>query len=140
MTTPIRRCVAAALAVVALLGTAGCTADEIDVETASRAGERVTAPSGDVVATLTEGPEQDGVTMLDVVVTGADGTELFRTPEPYSSRHGVLLAWQPDDDVLWVLSSDVGTSRIDDDGDEWTQTWLTPETRDTVPEELAALR
>lgn len=140
MTSLIRTLVGAALATVALLGTTGCTAADTDVETANRAGEQVTAPSGDVVATLTEGPEQDGVTMLDVVVTDADGTELFSTPEPYSSRHGVLLAWQSDDDVLWVLSSDVGTSRIDDDGDGWAQTWLTPETRDTVPEEIAALR
>ncbi|NCT90985.1 hypothetical protein GXB85_08505 [Cellulomonas sp. APG4] len=140
MTSPTRRLVGAALAIATLLGATGCTASDTDAETATGAGEQVTAPSGDVVATLTEGTEQDGVAMLDVVVTDADGTELFRTPEPYSSRHGVLLAWQSDDDVLWVLSSDVGTSRIDDNGDGWTQTWLTPETRDTMPEEIAALR
>ncbi len=139
-----RRVAAAVLAALAVTGVAaasGCTqgGEEPAVQTANRAGQEVTSPSGDAVATLAAGPDDGGPT-LQVVVTSADGAELFRSDEAYSARHGVALAWQADGEVLWVLSSDVGTSYVRNGADGWTQTWLTPETRGDVPPEIAALR
>lgn len=142
-TTGRPRFAAAALALVGAIALAGCTSQTggaTDVDTANRSGQEVTSPSGDHTGTLVDGPEQDGVATLVVVVTGADGEEVFRTSDAYSTRHGVAIAWQSDDDVLWVLSSDVGTSRIEEAPSGWEQTWLTPETRDDVPPEIAALR
>ena len=138
----VRRVLAGALAVIMTVATAAaCTSSGGDtVNTARRAGQEVTAPSGDLIGTLVEGPAENGVATLVVVVTDGAGEEVFRAPEPYSTRHGVAIAWQSDGEVLWVLSSDVGTSRIERGPDGWAQTWLTPETRDAVPPEIDALR
>lgn len=110
------------------------------MDVANRAGQEVASPSVDHTASLQPAGEDGGVPMLAVVVTGADGEEVFRSEGAYSTRHGVAIAWQHDGEVLWVLSADVGTSRVESDGGAWTQTWLTPQTRDDVPPEIDALR
>lgn len=138
MTVP--RIVTAAVALMALT-LVGCSdRGGTTVDTANRVGQSVTSPSGDHLASLVEGPSDGGVGTAVVVVADAQGDELFRTPEPYSTRHGVAIAWQLDDDVLWVLSSDVGTSRVEQGASAWEQVWLTPATRGDVPPEIDALR
>lgn len=122
---------------ITLLGCHAATGgDTVDV--ANRSGQQVTSPTGAHLASL----RTDGdASMLAVVVTDADGQEVFRSEAGYSTRHGVAIAWQHDGEVLWALSSDLGTSYVapSDDG-PWRQTWLTPETRDDVPPEIDALR
>ena len=128
-------------AVGALALLTGCGKDATRVPVASAEGEQVASPSGEHVATLAAGPEQDGVGTLVVEVADDDGDVVFRSDEAYSTRHGVAVAWQSDGEVLWVLSSDVGTSRVEaGGGGTWEQTFLTPQTRDDVPPEIDALR
>jgi hypothetical protein len=99
------------------------------------------SPSGTFIASLEEGPEQNGVETRVVVISDANGREVFRDDYAYSTRHGVRVTWLSSADQLWILSSDVGTAHVDrqEDG-TWTKTAITPETADTVPEEIAELR
>ena len=128
------------LAVGALALLTGCGAGGAPVPVASAEGEEVASPSGEHVATLVAGPEQDGVGTLVVEIADGDGDVVFRSGEAYSTRHGVAVAWQSDGDVLWVLSSDVGTARVEASSGTWEQTFLTAQTRADVPPEIDALR
>lgn len=100
-----------------------------------------TAPSGEFTASLDDGPPQDGVPTHVVVITDADGTEVFRDDHAYSSRHGVGVTWLSSADQLWILSTDVGTAHVDRQADgTWVKTAITPSTADTVPDEIDRLR
>ncbi|WP_250445483.1 hypothetical protein [Actinotalea sp. C106] len=136
----VRAGLVAASAAVAAMVVAGCGGRSGDAELANSAGQSVAAPSGTVEAALVEGAPDGGVATLHVVIRGDAGDELFRSEQAYSTRHGVAIAWQDSGEVLWVLSSDVGTSRIEPDGDGWTQSFLGPQDRDDVPPEIDALR
>ncbi|OLF19352.1 hypothetical protein BU204_02865 [Actinophytocola xanthii] len=99
------------------------------------------SPSGEFTASLVAGPEQDGVATRVVVVTDTDGHEVFRDDYAYSTRHGVGVTWLSSADQLWILSADVGTAHVDRAADgTWTKTAISPETADTVPEEIERLR
>jgi hypothetical protein len=130
--------------VVALTVVAGCSLFGSDRDGDDRfvdMGSPRESPSGEFTASLAEGPAQDGVATRIVVVTDAGGQEVFRDDYAYSTRHGVGVTWLSSADQLWILSSDVGTAHVDQQTDgTWTKTAITPETADTVPEEIAELR
>jgi hypothetical protein len=87
----------------------------------NEAGRIITSPSGSATAEFLPGEIQNGVpTLVPVVRSG--GTVVFRSPLQYSTRHGVAMLWQESEDVLWILSSDVGTSRVEQQGATWSRT------------------
>ena len=132
-----RRAVAVAGAVLLLTG---CFGGGDQVPVASGVTDEVPSPSGGHVAGLEAGPAQDGAETLLVVIKDDTGAEVFRAAEPDSTGPGVAVAWQSSGEVLWVLSSDVGTSRIEASTVGWEQTFRTPETREDEPPEIDALR
>jgi hypothetical protein len=99
-----------------------------------------TAPSGRFVASVVDGPEQNGVPTQVVVISDDKGTEVFRDDYAYSTRHGVGVVWLSGRDQLWLLSSDVGTAYVEQGDSGWVKTAITPETRDQIPAEIAELR
>lgn len=98
------------------------------------------SPSGQFVATVVDGPLDDGVKTWVVVITDTSGAEEFRDTDRYSTRHGVGVTWLSTADELWLLSSDAGTSRVARTGDAWTKTRMTPETITQIPDEIKALQ
>lgn len=128
----------------ALTVVAGCSLFGSDRDGDDRfveVGRPKESPSSEFTASLAEGPSQNGVATRIVVVTDADEREVFRDDYAYSTRHGVGVTWLSSADQLWILSSDVGTAHIDRQTDgTWAKTAITPETRDTVPEEITKLR
>src|SRR5688572_16719902 len=95
----------AVAAVTAVL--AGCAAlfggDRTDQRFA-RPEEPCTSPSGQFVARVDLGPEQNGVPTWIAVITDRKGQEVFRDSDAYSSRHGVGITWLSGKDELWLLS------------------------------------
>lgn len=110
------RIVIAAGIVTAVAVLAGCSAlfggDRGADDRFARPGQPRTSPSGELVARVVPGPEQNGVETWVVVIEDRRGWEVFRDDYAYSSRHGVGVTWLSGADELWVLSSDVGTSSI----------------------------
>jgi hypothetical protein len=78
-------------------------------------------------------------TAIAVVITAMPaGCGLFRGSESGDDRFarpGVGITWLSSGDQLWVLSSDVDRAA---DG-TWIKTAITPETTDTVPDEIRGL-
>src|SRR5688572_19209794 len=99
-----------------------------------------TSPSGQFTASLKAGPEQGGVKTWSVVISDKDGAEVFRDPRDYSERHGVGVTWLSSSDQLWILSSDIGTSYVEQRDGAWVKTEITPETRGTIPDEIKKLK
>jgi hypothetical protein len=136
--------------VIALAVVAGCSLfgsdrgggdDGGDDDRFVQVGHPKTAPSGAYTASLDDGADQNGVATRIVVITDADGEEVFRDDYAYSTRHGVGVTWLSSADQLWILSSDVGTAHVDRQADgTWTKTGITPETKDTIPEDIDQLR
>ncbi len=139
-----RRRVRAALAgITLLLVLAGCT-----MFGRSRGGEDRFAtpgsprrsPSGTYTASVIPGTPQSGVSTWVVVISDGGGREVFHDDYAYSTRHGVGVTWRSDQDQLWLLSSDIGTAYVEPDADgAWVKTAITPQTRDTIPEEIRRL-
>lgn len=77
----------------------------------SELGQEVPAPSGTVSAVLDQAGEEIGVMLRD-----AEGNDIWADDFPYVKRMMPGLIWEQQneagEDVLWVLSSDLGTSRI----------------------------
>jgi hypothetical protein len=105
------------------------------------AGKPRTSPSGQFVASVKDGPEQNGVATWIVVIATSSGSVVFQDDQAYSRRHGVGVTWLSNRDQLWILSSDVGTAHVDQvGGATWVKTRITPDTANTVPEEIARLK
>ncbi|HEX2300684.1 MAG TPA: hypothetical protein VHH34_19635 [Pseudonocardiaceae bacterium] len=134
--------IVAVAAVAAVL--AGCAAtfggDRVD-ERFVRPEHPRTSPSGQFVARVEFGPEQNGVPTWIVLITGRAGHEVFRDSQAYSSRHGVGITWQHGKDELWLISSDVGTSSVRRDPDgTWHKEYPRPGHFDEdVPAEIREL-
>jgi hypothetical protein len=97
--------------------------------------------SGEFLALVEDGPVQNGVQTWVVVLVDSDGAEVFRDDYAYSTRHGVGVTWLSDEDQLWILSGDVGTAYVERNfGGVWVKAWITPKTRDDIPDEIEALR
>ena len=109
---------------VALLGTVlgGCSlfstaADPLGP--AREPGQVITAASGEVTAEFVPGADQNGVpTVVPVIRSG--GSTLFQDTQQYSTRHGVAMVWQDSADVLWILSGDVGSAKVERTGNTWS--------------------
>jgi hypothetical protein len=122
---------------------AGCGSARRSSEPPDRfvgAGSPRTSPSGQFVASVKDGPDQNGVPTWIVVIATASGRVVFEDDEAYSRRHGVGVTWLSNHDQLWILSSDVGTAHVDRAGaGAWVKTTITPDTVTTVPDEIARL-
>ena len=105
-----------------------------------RLGSPRASPSRRFSAALLSGPRQDGVETLVVVIKDESREVVFRDDRAHSARHGVGVTWLSGRDQLWILSADLGTSYVEDLGDGWQRVAITPETRATVPAEIAGLR
>lgn len=121
---------------------AGCSdRDDRDLRFAEPGASRA-SPSGDVMAVVELGPEQDGVPTWRPVILDGAGAAVFRDDEVYSTRQGgVAVTWLSDADQLWILSGDIGARHVDRGPDgTWRKTTITPDTLATVPTEIRRLR
>jgi hypothetical protein len=98
------------------------------------------SPSGQYIASVIAGPDQNGVATRVVVISDSAGKEVFHDDMPYSVRHGLGVTWLSTKDQLWILSGDIGTSYLQSDGSTWTRTSITPETTKDIPEEIQDLK
>ena len=57
---------------------------------------------------------------------------VFRDKNTYSIRHGVGLIWQHSEDTLWILSSDIGHSKVTLANGKWSKTF----TKEGIPPEV----
>lgn len=129
------RAVVWVLAVISVLG--GCTlfGDSDGLPLANAPGEQVQSPSGFVAALLPGTSSAGPADFVRVRITSAQGAEVFLDGEGYSLRHGVAAVWQSEGDVLWILSADVGDSRVSIVNGTWTKS---PGT--SPPPEIEALK
>jgi len=99
-----------------------------------------TSPSGEFIAHVADGPDDNGVATRVVVITDVDGRKVFRDDYAYSTRHGVGVTWLSSTDQLWILSADVGNAYVERRPDgTWSKTPITPENRNTIPPEIVEL-
>lgn len=140
MRAPIVLGAVAAAAAVLAGGAALFGGDRVD-ERFARPDHPRTSPSGQYVARVDLGPEQNGVPTWLVVITDRAGREVFRDSDTYSSRHGVGITWLSGTDQLWLISSDVGTSSVQRQADgSWRKTSPRPGHFDQdVPAEIREL-
>lgn len=98
-------------------------------------GERV-SPSGQFTAEFaSEGAGSDA--RVHPVIKDAGGTIVWADDERYLVRaHPLGVAWQSDEDVLWLLSSDIGTARVVQSNGVWVKDWEWT----TLPPDIEALR
>lgn len=98
------------------------------------------SPSGHYTASVDLGRNQNGVdTWVAVIRNNTTGTEVFRDPYAYSTRHGIGITWLSTNDQLWLLSGDVGTSHVDRQPDgTWVKANIYPDTAGDIPEEINA--
>ena len=88
-----------------------------------REGETRTSSSGRYTSEfLTE--EIDGKRNVYPVIKNSAGEVVWTDDKRYlMSAHPVGVVWQEDVDVLWLLSSDIGFSRVVEKDGEWVKDW-----------------
>jgi len=100
------------------MGLAACDAEEPEPAGPSpvtEVGQEVPAPSGEVSAVIDAAGEELGVMLRD-----AEGTDFWADDYPYAPGDPPGLVWELEQDVLWVLSAEIGTGRIaQDDAGSW---------------------
>lgn len=108
-------------AVISLTGCSSITKRGADVPwvTLERSAS---SPSGDFVASLETKHSDDGNTWIVPIIKDASGVAVYTDPG-YARRHSLLVMWEANRDVLWVVSSDVGSARIEVIDGVWTKTW-----------------
>ena len=88
-----------------------------------RDGETRTSSSGRYTSEFL-GEEIDGKRNVYPVIKNSAGEVLWSDDRRYlMSAHPVGVVWQKDADVLWLLSDDIGTSRVVEKGGEWVKEW-----------------
>lgn len=90
-------------------------------QVATRPGDTVASPGGYTATLVSGGKLSGGVEVAKVRISDSSGTVVFQDTEAYSLRHGVGVAWQASGDVLWILSADVGTSKVSVVDGRWTK-------------------
>lgn len=95
-------------------------------------GATQASPSGAFTAELQETTEK-GFTEYRPIITDASGNAVWQSETAFVERYFPGVAWEKDTDVLWILSSDVGNSRVEQTGSSWEQTFGS----DGMPEFLA---
>ena len=77
--------------------------------------------------------EIDGKRNVYPVIKNSAGEVLWSDDRRYlMSAHPVGVVWQEDADVLWLLSDDIGTSRVVEKDGEWVKEW----DWDTLPPDI----
>jgi len=90
-------------------------------------GETRTSPSGNYTVEFYD-EDIDGKRNLFPVIKDSDGEVVWSDDERYlMSAHPIAVLWQDDDDVLWLMSRDIGNARVMLTDDQWTKdrTWTT---------------
>jgi len=86
-------------------------------------GESRTSSSGQYTSEFFS-EDSDGQHLVYPVIKDAAGAVVWSDDERYlQSAHPVGVVWQEDADVLWLLSSDIGSSRVVQVDGEWTKDW-----------------
>lgn len=68
--------------------------------------------------------EIDGKPYVYPVIKDSAGEVVWSDDRRYlMSAHPVGVVWQEDADVLWLLSSDIGTSRVVAEDGKWVRDW-----------------
>ncbi|WIY83576.1 hypothetical protein [Propionimicrobium sp. PCR01-08-3] len=69
---------------------------------------------------------EDGNATYAVVIVDDNGREQWRSEKLYGDADGPGLFWESEADALWILSADLGTSKVSrDEAANWTQEWTT---------------
>ena len=70
------------------------------------------------------GEEIDGKRNVYPVIKNSAGEVVWSDDRRYLlSAHPVGVVWQEDADVLWLLSGDIGTSRVVEKDGKWAKEW-----------------
>ena len=100
-----------------------------DGETRTSASNRYTSEF------LTE--EIDGRRNVYPVIKNSAGEVVWSDDRRYlMSAHPVGVVWQEDADVLWLLSGDIGTSRVVEKNGVWVKDW----DWDTLPPDIKKIK
>ncbi|RTE50617.1 hypothetical protein [Actinobaculum sp. 352] len=90
-------------------------------------GETRTSPSGNYTVEFYD-EDIDGKRNLYPAIKDSDGEVVWSDDERYQmSAHPVRVLWQDDDDVLWLMSRDIGNARVMLTDGQWAKdrTWTT---------------
>lgn len=106
--------------VLAIFGLAACTGPDPAV---LRDGETRTSPSGGYTSEFLS-EQINGKRNVYPVIKDSSGTIVWQDDRRYlMSAHPVGVVWQEDEDVLWLLSSDIGHSKVVQVDGVWTKEW-----------------
>lgn len=123
--------VALAVVIVVAVATAPRTDPAVLVE-----GESRTSSSGRYASEFLS-EDSDGQHLVHPVIKDAEGTVVWSDDERYlMSAHPVGVVWQEDTDVLWLLSSDLGDSRVMQVDGGWTK----GKSQATPPPDIARIK
>ncbi|RTE50613.1 hypothetical protein [Actinobaculum sp. 352] len=100
-------------------------------------GSTLRSPSGEFSAKFSS-EQVDGKRYVYPVIVNTDGDIVWQDSERYlMSAHPVAVIWQEDNDTLWLLSSDIGTSRVvKETSGQWAKDW----DWDTLPIDIQKVR
>lgn len=120
MTRPWRT-TAVGLALTALLG--GCVGGGgVTDNPFVQKGQTQASPSGKYTASLRASSDK-GFTEYRPIITDASGTPVWENQTAFVERYFPGVTWAKDSDTLWVLSTDVGNSRVELKAGAWVQTF-----------------
>lgn len=106
--------------VLAIFGLAACTGPDPAVLCD---GETRTSPSGGYTSEFLS-EQINGKRNVYPVIKDSSGTIVWQDDRRYlMSAHPVGVVWQEDEDVLWLLSSDIGHSKVVQVDGVWTKEW-----------------
>lgn len=81
--------------------------------------------------------EIDGKRNVYPVIKNSAGEVVWSDDQRYLlSAHPVGVVWQEDADVLWLLSGDIGTSRVVEKDGKWVKEW----DWDTLPPDIKKIK
>lgn len=112
--------VAVAAAVATLL--VGCVGGRAADNPFLQKGETQTSGSGSYNATLRLHTDQ-GFDEYQPIITDVSGTPVWEDKTAFVQRNFPGVTWAKDADVLWILSGDVGNSRVERVNGTWVQTF-----------------
>ncbi|WP_314456392.1 hypothetical protein [uncultured Actinomyces sp.] len=122
----MRRWIEAGAALVAVvviaIGLVGCQGRGRD-SVVLREGEMRVSSSGRYTSEFLA-EEIDGRRNVYPVIKNSAGEVVWTDDQRYlMSAHPVGVVWQEDADVLWLLSSDIGSSRVVEKDGAWVKDW-----------------
>lgn len=100
----------------------GCGGSGLVREPFLNPGDTAASPSGAYVVRLAQTGSGDAAEYTLQIATAA-GAVVWSDDENYTRRHFPAIAWEPDADVLWIISSDLGNSSVRAQDGAWTKTF-----------------